>query len=187
MVYIEALKQIGKHKKGEKFEIPEDFLTNFSADSYRVIGGASQGDGHNEDEDTPIPKLGLRDIAQMINASKSGTIKVRTLYIDKENKTSSNGEFRRAVIEPVENCKFERIAWLVGTNLASGKRLITAITDSPEMLTNQFEIEFSMNVVGRSKEFVDILDIYILKAKQLSFEEVEGLFPTFSGVKIRKE
>lgn len=156
-------------------------------DSHMKMEAKKKSEGSNENNEPQYQKIGNRDLAKMIDDSDTKYITIRVLYLDNDEQTSANGDFRRAVIEPVDNCKFERTAWLIGSGLAVGKRLNKSIPKNEELLTNQFELQLINNVVGRSRPFVDINDIYVRKLKQLTIDEVEEYFPNVSGVNVRKE
>jgi len=141
-----------------------------------------------ENDETQMPKLGNIELAKMITKSQNEVIRVRFIFLDKDTRESKNGDFRRALIEPVEGCQFDRSQYLVGNASAVGKRLEKALLVNELLLSKQFDVDLINNVVRKSRPFVDISNIIIhKKLDQLPVEEAEKYFPQFSGVNVATE
>lgn len=148
-------------------------------------------------EEPQTKSMGNEQFNKMIKASKDGFIVIRVVYLDTKPHNSKNGLFLRSVVDPVQNCEFDRTASLfnypeyrgserIGGS-AVGKRLEAALGEEPDLTKYQFDMKLILNSVNNSRTFVDLDDIEILDETQLPFEKVEEFFPKLGGVKIHRK
>lgn len=142
----------------------------------------------NKENPEGIMSLGNRRIAEMINESSVAYITIRVVYIDIEPRTSKNGMFIRTVVDPVANCQFQRISYLINVpevdrngkyvgGSVVGKRLMPLLNEEKDLLKYQFDLQLISSSVKNSRPFVDINDVILTKIPMLTENEVKDFFP----------